>query len=96
MTATAFHQVFARRVTRERTLRGWSVREMAARSDVLSHSTICRAEAGREIWLGMALAIAEVLELTLAQMFDPPVCGHCDGKPPAGFSCPDCERLGVS
>lgn len=96
MTPVEIHAVFARRLRREREAQGWSLREMASRSDALTPSTINRAESGREVWLSMALAMCDVLGLTLAEMFAPPVCDHCDGKPPAGFSCPDCGRLGES
>ena len=97
MTPVEVHALFSRRVLRERTRQGLSVREMAARSGGrLSPSTISRAEAGREVWLTAALAIADVLGMTLADMFTPPECTHCDGSPPAGFSCPDCGRVGAT
>jgi transcriptional regulator with XRE-family HTH domain len=96
MTPAEIHAIFARRVKRERAERRWSVREMAAKSDVLSPSTICRAESGREVRLSAALAITDVLGLTIAEMFGEAECEHCDGKPPAGFSCPRCGRLGAT
>ncbi len=96
MTPAEIRTVFGRRVLRERTARGWSVRELAARTSGLSPSTITRAENGHEIWLTGALAITAALGMPLAEMFTPPECGRCDGHPPAGFACPDCGRLGAS
>jgi transcriptional regulator with XRE-family HTH domain len=97
MTPDEMRAVFGRRARKARLERRWSVREMADRSGgALSPSTITRAERGREIWLGMALAIAGALELTLAQMLAEPECARCDGNPPAGFSCPDCDRTGAT
>ena len=94
-SAAEIHAVFARRVVREKTARGLNTRELAAKSG-LSLSTVWRAENGREVWLSSALAITAALGMPLAEMFTPPECGRCDGRPPAGFACPDCGRLGAS
>ena len=96
MTPAEIRAVFARRLGRERERQGWSVREMASKGEGVLASTISRAENGHEIWLSAALAMADVLGLTLAEMFGEPDCANCDGKPPARFSCPECGRTGVS
>lgn len=91
MTPDEARAVFARRVLRERTAREWSMRELAGRAAV-SPATVCRAEGGHDVHLGIAVAISGALGMTLAEMFSPPECGHCDGHPPAGFLCPECGR----
>jgi transcriptional regulator with XRE-family HTH domain len=97
VTPAETRAVFARRVLRERLALGWSVRGMAARSGgTLSAPTVSRAENGHDVFLSSALSIAGVLGMTLPEMFGPPQCGHCDGRPPAGFACPECERTGAT
>jgi transcriptional regulator with XRE-family HTH domain len=95
MTPDELRAVFGKRARKARLARRWSVRELADRSGgVLSPSTITRAERGREIVLGAALAIAGALGLTASELLAEPECARCDGEPPAGFSCPDCGRTG--
>jgi len=97
MTPEEMRVVFGKRARKARLERRWSVREMADRSGgVLSPSTITRAERGREIVLGAALAIAGALGLTASELLAEPECARCDGNPPAGFSCPDCDRTGAT
>jgi len=45
--------------------------------------------------LRAAIAISVVLDIPFTEMFAEPECFHCDGKPPAGFVCPDCGRTGT-
>lgn len=97
MTPGEMRVVFGRRARKARLERRWSIREMAGRSGgVLSPSTITRAERGREIVLGAALAIAGALGIPASEMLAEPECARCDGEPPAGFSCRDCGRTGAT
>lgn len=95
MTPAETCALFGRRVLRERTRRGWSVRETAAKASGLTASTISRAENGSHVWLFSALAIADALDLPVAELFTAPDCAHCDNAPPAGFACPECQRIGT-
>jgi transcriptional regulator with XRE-family HTH domain len=94
MTPAEVRAVFARRVLRERRARDWSMRELAGKAGV-SPATVHRAEMGHEVYLSVAVAVGGALGMTLAEMFSPPECGHCDGHPPAGFLCPECGRGGI-
>jgi hypothetical protein len=38
---------------------------------------------------------AGALGLTASELLAEPECARCDGNPPAGFSCPDCDRTGA-
>lgn len=91
MTGTDVNRLFADRVKRKRTERGWSIRQLATKAGI-SGSTASRVEHGTETWLSVAAQIAEALGVPLAELVAKPVCGQCDGSPPAGFICSACGR----
>jgi len=83
--------VFSRRVTRERERLNWSMRELARRAGMQTN-TVIRAENGYDLALSSALALAAALGVSLGALAAEPVCGTCDGTPPAGFTCGECGR----
>jgi transcriptional regulator with XRE-family HTH domain len=84
MTPAETCALFGRRVLRERARRGWSVRETAAKAGGLTPSTINRTENGHQVWLISALAIADALDLPLAELLAELDC-----------ACPECQRIGT-
>lgn len=84
-------RMFGQRLQRHRLQRGWSLRDLAAKADVASASTINRVENGKgDIWLSAAVKLAAALEVSLDELLAEPVCAKCDGHPPAGFTCNEC------
>ena len=89
-------ELFGARIRRERTRRGWSCAELAAKAGVGSgHNAVSRIEnAAGEPGLFRAAAIAAALGLSLDALLAPADCGTCDGLPPAGFTCQACGKAG--
>jgi transcriptional regulator with XRE-family HTH domain len=84
---------FGHRLKRERERRGWSMRDLSARSGTTVNS-ISRAEHGGDVNLSTAIAMAAALGLSLGVLLDEKECARCDGKPPAGFICMACGQGG--
>jgi transcriptional regulator with XRE-family HTH domain len=85
---------FGQRIKRRREALGWSARELARKAGI-SASTVVRTEhATGDVWMGMAIKIADALGVTLPELLTDPVCDRCDGHPPAGFICTVCRREG--
>jgi transcriptional regulator with XRE-family HTH domain len=98
MTARQFSvpPVFGRRLRRERSRRGWSMRDLAARcGEGFSPNTVQRAEDGRDITLSGAIVLAAALGTSLDALLATGECEVCDGMPPAGFICSECGRRNV-
>lgn len=96
MSADPVVALFAERVRREREVRGWSLRDLAARADV-APSFLSRTE--NELScpsLITAVRVARALGVPLGDLVNTPVCANCDGKPPTGFICGECGRKGES
>ncbi len=89
MTAQSVPSVFGRRLRRERQARDWTIRE-AARKCGMAPATVGRAEAGRDIALSNALALAALYGVTLDWLLAGTACEACDGVPPDGFACLSC------
>lgn len=84
--------VVALRLRRERSARGWSCRELAARARV-SPATVSRAERGTgDLWMTCAARLAGALGILLSDFVAPQQCAVCDGAPPQGFTCNSCGR----
>lgn len=88
-------------VKAERLKRGWSqeklVRRMRNAGINWMQSTVTKTESGnRPIRVREVFTLAALLSLDLNAMVVPiePLCAHCDGKPPAGFTCNDCGVVG--
>jgi transcriptional regulator with XRE-family HTH domain len=98
MTARQFSvpPVFGRRLQRERSRRGWSMRDLAARcGEGFSQNTVKRAEDGSDLHLSHAIALATALGTSLDALLAESPCGTCDGMPPTGFICSECGRGNV-
>ena len=85
-------EVFGRRIQRERLRRGWNLRELGDACGGVSANTILRAEAGQNLTLGVAIALAKALGVSLDSLLAEVECVTCDGMPPAPFICPECGR----
>lgn len=102
--STEPERTFGAAVQRARAERCWSQeqvrRRLAASFGVdLSSSAFSRLEcAKRPIRFGEAVALAALLNIDLAPLIPAgvpiAVCDHCDGTPPAGFTCNDCGTAG--
>lgn len=82
-----------KRIKHLRTERQWTLQDLSRRCG-LSKSGISKIEAGNDFTVSSAIAIAEAFGMPVTDLLASPVCGHCDGKPPAGFLCPECGRKG--
>ncbi|MGW6144432.1 helix-turn-helix domain-containing protein [Streptomyces sp. NPDC055140] len=56
-----------------------------------------RLEAGeRRVDVDDLLALAAVFGMEVGQLIEPPAeCGNCQGAPPLGFICMECETTGL-
>jgi transcriptional regulator with XRE-family HTH domain len=81
------------RIARLRKERGWAVRELGRKTG-LAGSGLANIEAGNDFRISSAIALAEAFGVGLADLLAEQECAHCDGRPPAGFMCPECGRLG--
>jgi len=90
-------RLFGARILRERTRRGWSLRDLDKRTGgKTSYSAINRAErAVSSISLATAARIAAALGIPLGELVAPPECSRCDGHPPEGFICGECGLGGA-
>lgn len=76
--------------------RGLSLRRMAEETQklrrTLTADALNKIELGvRRIDIDDLFALAEALNVTAAQLLEPPEeCSTCKGRPPAGFSCLAC------
>ena len=77
-------------IQRERRLQGLSVRELSEKSGMAT-STVQRVEDGQDGSLSTWLAIAGALAIPASVLLADPSCGVCDGMPPAGFICSECD-----
>jgi transcriptional regulator with XRE-family HTH domain len=91
--AVTVHEMFGRRVKREREKHGWSARELGRRAG-LSDVTIGSIEAGGGTRLGCAVVICAALGVSLDAMTGPAACDRCDGMPTAGYRCRECGTEG--
>ena len=82
--------VYGLRIQRERRRKGLSVRELSESSGMAT-STVQRAEQGQDATLSTFLAIAGALVIPASVLLADPACGLCDGMPPAGFICSECD-----
>ena len=82
--------VYGSRVRRIRKREGLSVRELSEKSG-MSHSTVQRAEQGQDAALSTFLAIAGALGVPAVVLLADPSCVVCDGMPPVGFICSECD-----
>ena len=85
-------EVFGRRIQRERQRRRWNLRELGDKCGGISANTILRVEAGQNLTLGVAVALAKALGVSLDSLLAEVECETCDGMPPAGFICSECGR----
>jgi len=84
--------MFGALILRERTMRRWSVRDLAAASGVSLHA-ISRAERGlSDPCLSVALKLAGALGIDLSCLARQETCLNCYWNPPAGFTCNECGR----
>ena len=82
--------VYGLRIQRERRRKGLSIRELSESSGMAT-STIQRAEQGQDAALSTFLAIAGALVIPASVLLADPACWLCDGMPPAGFICSECD-----
>jgi transcriptional regulator with XRE-family HTH domain len=85
-------EVFGRRIQRERQRRAWNLRELGDKAGGVSANTILRVEDGQNLTLGVAVALAKALGVSLDSLLAEVECETCDGMPPAGFICAECGR----
>lgn len=72
---------------------GWPQATLGERLSITPHKA-AQAINGTGVSLQLAGEIAAVVGLTLPQMLGPYVCGTCEGAPPAGFRCLECDAEG--
>lgn len=90
MTGTILHAVLGKRVKRLRTWRGWSLRDLAAKSGVALNSC-SRAERGFALTLVNTVNLAAALGVEPSALVAPLKCRNCLDIPPAGFTCNGCQ-----
>ena len=82
--------VYGLRIQRERHRKGWTVRELTQASG-MAHSTVHRLEQGHDASLSTFLAVAAALEMPASVLLADPSCWLCDGSPPPGMICSECD-----
>lgn len=82
-------EAFGTRVRRCREVRGWSLRDLSAKTGV-AYNCISRAERGSDMWMSHAVLIAAALEVPFGDLVTEPRCRSCYDMPPPGFSCNAC------
>ena len=85
-------EVFGRRIQRARLRRGWNLGELGDKAGGISANTVLRVEAGQNLTLGVAVALARALGVSLDSLLAEVECVTCDGMPPFGFICGECGR----
>ena len=82
--------VYGRRIQRERHRKGWTLRQLVKASG-MSTSTVARLESGQDASLSTFLAVAAALEVPASVLLADPSCWLCDGSPPPGMICSECD-----
>ena len=90
MTSSKIPPVYGLRIQRERRRKGLSVRELSESSGMAT-STVQRAEQGQDASLSTFLALAGALVIPASVLLADPACWLCDGMPPEGFICSECD-----
>ena len=83
------------RLRRARIRLGLNPNQVAERTGV-ARTTVVHVEDGRDAALSTVLAFAGAVDLPVHVLFRAPECWQCDGSPPAGFICSECDRHGGS
>lgn len=85
------------RIRQARQSRGLSVQRLAdrlaERGYPIGRTNLAEMEIGRRTTVPVDLVVhaAQVLAMPVARLLPPPPgCGHCKGRPPAGFTCNRC------
>ena len=82
--------VYGLRIQRERHRKGWTLRQLVKASG-MSTSTVARLEGGQDAALSTFLAVAVALEIPASVLLADPSCWLCDGSPPPGMICSECD-----
>lgn len=72
---------------------GWDQAQLQQRADITAHLA-AKAVNGTGCDLALAGKIAVLIGSDLAAMVGPYHCQTCEGKPPAGFRCMECDEAG--
>ena len=73
-------EVFGRRIQRERLRRGWNLGELGDKCGGISATTVLRVEAGQNLTLGVAVALARALGVSLDSLLAEVECVTCDSS----------------
>lgn len=77
---------------------GWTAQrvadELAAAGHAITRQAISKIENGdRGISLDLGFALANVLGVSIERLCSQPICDHCEGGPPRGYTCNACGRV---
>lgn len=73
---------------------GWTVTGLVERTGI-TQITVSKALNGSGASLDVAAKLARAVKLTLPEMLQPYVCGTCEGMPPQGYRCLECDTEGT-